>query len=50
MILHPFTSYGESVVSETIDQSFTEQTALRPFDALSAWIGALLDQVDLSAQ
>ena len=47
---HPFTSYGESVVSETIDQSFTEQTALRPFDALSAWIGALLDQVDLSAQ
>ena len=40
---HPFTSYGESVVSETISRSFTDQTALRPFDALSAWIGMILD-------
>ena len=42
---HPFTAYGESVVTEAITQSFTEQTALRPFDALSAWIGSLLDLV-----
>lgn len=47
---HPFTSYGESVVNETIAHSFTGQTALRPFDALSAWIGSLLDLVDSSGQ
>ena len=40
---HPFTPYGESVVTAAIDQSFTEQTTLKPFDALSAWISALLD-------
>lgn len=45
---HPFTPYGESVISEAISQSFTEQTALRPFDALSAWIGALLELIDAS--
>ncbi|MER1994026.1 MAG: hypothetical protein ABS897_08320, partial [Eubacteriales bacterium] len=45
---HPFTPYGESVISEAISQSFTEQTALRPFDALSAWIGALLELIDTS--
>ena len=45
---HPFTPYGESIVSEAISQSFTEQTALRPFDALSAWIGALLELIDTS--
>ncbi|MBR2661418.1 MAG: hypothetical protein IKE15_08460 [Clostridia bacterium] len=45
---HPFTPYGESVISEAISQSFTEQTALRPYDALSAWIGALLEQIDTS--
>ena len=43
---HPFTVYGESVISNAISQSFTEQTALRPFDALSAWIGALLELID----
>ena len=40
---HPFTPYGESVVTAAIDQSFTEQTALKPFDALSAWLTTLLD-------
>ena len=40
---HPFTPYGENIVSQAISQSFTEQTALRPFDALSAWIGSLLE-------
>lgn len=40
---HPFTPYGESVVTAAIDQSFTESTALKPFDALSAWITSLLD-------
>ena len=45
---HPFTPYGESVISEAIAQSFTEQTALRPFDALSAWIGSLLELIDSS--
>jgi len=42
---HPFTPYGESVVTAAIEQSFTDQTALKPFDALSAWISALLDLV-----
>ena len=46
---HPFTPYGESVVSEALSVSFTEQTALRPFDSLSAWIGSLLERVDTSA-
>ena len=40
---HPFTPYGESVVTAAIDQSFTESSSLKPFDALSAWITALLD-------
>ncbi len=46
---HPFTPYGESLISQSIDQSFTEQTALRPYDALAAWIGSLLDLIDSSA-
>ena len=46
---HPFTPYGESLISDAISQSFTEQTALRPFDALSAWIGSLLELIDTSA-
>ena len=45
---HPFTSYGESVVSEAISEAFTERTSLRPFDALSAWIGSLLELIDAS--
>ena len=46
---HPFTPYGESMISEAISQSFTEQTTLRPYDALSAWIGSLLDLLSDSA-
>ena len=46
---HPFTPYGESVITEAISQSFTEQTALKPFDALSAWIGSLLELIDSAA-
>ena len=46
---HPFTPYGESVVSEAMSSSFTEQTALRPFDSLSAWVGSLLERVDSAA-
>ena len=46
---HPFTPYGESVVTAAIDQSFTESTSLKPFDALSAWIASLLDLVAASA-
>lgn len=42
---HPFTPYGESVVTAAIEQSFTDRTVLKPFDALSAWITALLDLV-----
>ena len=45
---HPFTPYGESLISQSIDQSFTEQTALRPYDALAAWIGSLLELIDSS--
>ena len=45
---HPFTPYGESVVSQAISQSFTDQTALRPYDALSAWIGSLLELIESS--
>ena len=40
---HPFTPFGESLVTAAIDQSFTDRTALKPFDALSAWIGCILD-------
>ena len=43
---HPFTPYGESVISQAISQSFTGQTALRPYDALSAWIGSLLEIIE----
>ena len=46
---HPFTSYGESVITEAINHSFTEQTAHRPYDALSAWIGSLMELIDNSA-
>ena len=45
---HPFTPYGESIVSQAITQSFTDQTALRPYDSLSAWIGSLLELIDSS--
>ena len=47
---HPFTPYGESLVSAAISQSFTEQTEHRPFDALSAWIGSLLELIDTHVQ
>ncbi len=40
---HPFTPYGESVISRAISQSFTDRTALLPYDALAAWISSLLD-------
>ena len=40
---HPFTPYGESVISRVIAQSFTDRTALLPYDALAAWISSLLD-------
>ena len=43
---HPFTPHGESVISSTISQSFTARSALRPFDALSAWITSLLETLD----
>ena len=46
---HPFTPYGETVISDAMSHSFTEQTAQRPFDALSAWIGSLLELVDSAA-
>ena len=46
---HPFSGYGESVVTAAITQSFTEQTEHRPFDALSAWIGSLLEITDSAA-
>ena len=46
---HPFTPYGESMITEAMSHSFTEQTSLRPFDALSAWIGSLLELMDSSA-
>ena len=40
---HPFTPFGESVVTAAINQSFTDATVLKPYDALSAWITTLLD-------
>ena len=47
---HPFSAFGESVVTAAISQSFTEQTSHRPYDALSAWIGSLLEIIDTHAQ
>ena len=46
---HPFSPYGESIVSDAINHSFTEQTELRPYDALSAWITCLLDLIRSSS-
>ena len=46
---HPFTPYGETIVSQAISLSFTEQTALKPYDALSSWIGSLLELIDHSS-
>ena len=40
---HPFTPWGESVITEAIASCFTPQTEHRPYDALSAWISSLID-------
>ena len=42
---HPFTPWGESVITEAISSCFTTQTEHRPYDALSAWITTLIDLV-----
>ena len=42
---HPFTPWGESVITEAIAQCFTSQTEHRPYDALSAWISTLLELI-----
>ena len=42
---HPFTPWGESVISEAITSCFTSQTEHRPYDALSAWITTMLDLI-----
>ena len=42
---HPFTAQGESLVSSSIDLSFPPAETPRPYDALAAWIGNLLDFV-----
>ena len=42
---HPFTPWGESVISEAIASCFTSQTEHRPYDALSAWITTMLDLI-----
>ena len=45
---HPFTPHGEAVVSAAISQSFTEQTALRPYDALCSWMSFILEMIGTS--
>ena len=40
---HPFTQRGEAMISSAIAQTFTLRETPRPFDALSAWIGSLLE-------
>ena len=42
---HPFTPWGESVITEAISQCFTSRTEHRPYDALSAWITTLIDMI-----
>jgi hypothetical protein len=42
---HPFSAQGESIVSNCIDQSFPPTDIPRPYDALAAWIGNLLDSI-----
>jgi len=42
---HPFSPWGESVITEAISQCFTPQTEHRPYDALSAWISTLLELI-----
>ena len=40
---HPFSPRGESIMTASIDQSFTVQENPRPYDLLASWIGTLLD-------
>jgi len=41
----PFTPFGESLVSASIDLSFGQRNLPRPYDTLAAWPGSLLDLV-----
>ena len=42
--MQPFTPFGTSVLSASISAAFANQdTILRPYDALAAWPGTLLD-------
>ena len=40
---HPFTQRGEAMISSAISQTFALRETPRPSDALSAWIGSLLE-------
>lgn len=42
---HPFTAWGDAVLSASLDQSFPPSDMPRPYDSLSAWIGNLLDLI-----
>ena len=47
---HPFSAFGESLLSASIAQAFADRENPKPYDALASWIGLLLDSVRESAQ
>ena len=46
---HPLTPYGESVLSASMEMSFTDPDLRRPWDTLCAWLGNLLELIHESA-
>ena len=44
---HPFSDRGESLISASVDHSFPPSDTPRPYDSLSAWIGNLLELVQM---
>ena len=40
---HSFSPYGENVMAAATDESFRGRDVTRPYDALAAWIGNVLD-------
>ena len=47
---HPFSPFGESLLSATIQQAFGDREGTKPYDALASWPGLLLEAVRESLQ
>ena len=42
---HPFTAYGESMITAAMDAAFADRDSMRPYDALSGWISDLVNTI-----